>query len=82
MPYNVIILTSTVIALAFGNVFNLLVRRFVGAEEVERYSALSGVRERVRGLRERVRERLGLGLGRRSEEETTTTTTKVEREGK
>ncbi|MCJ1364468.1 Subunit of the glycosylphosphatidylinositol transamidase complex-like protein [Acarospora aff. strigata] len=35
MPYNVIILTSTVMALAFGNVFNLLVRRFVGADEVE-----------------------------------------------
>lgn len=34
MPYNVIILTSTVLALAFGSVFNLLVRRFVGADEV------------------------------------------------
>lgn len=34
MPYNVIILTSTVMALGFGNVFNLLVRRFVGAHEV------------------------------------------------
>jgi hypothetical protein len=29
MPYNVIILSSTVIALAFGSVFNLLARRFV-----------------------------------------------------
>ncbi|MCJ1313164.1 Subunit of the glycosylphosphatidylinositol transamidase complex-like protein [Agyrium rufum] len=33
MPYNVIILTSTVMALAFGFIFNLLVRRFVSAEE-------------------------------------------------
>ncbi|KAK4985231.1 Subunit of the glycosylphosphatidylinositol transamidase complex-like protein [Elasticomyces elasticus] len=33
MPYNVIILTSTVIALGFGSVFNLMVRRFVGADE-------------------------------------------------
>ena len=32
MPYNVIILSSTVIALAFGSVFNLVVRRFVGLE--------------------------------------------------
>lgn len=32
MPYNVIILSSTVIALAFGSVFNLLVRRFVVLE--------------------------------------------------
>ena len=37
MPYNVIILTSTVIALAFGSIFNFLVRRFVAAEEVEGY---------------------------------------------
>ncbi|KAL1306104.1 hypothetical protein AAFC00_004221 [Neodothiora populina] len=34
MPYNVIILTSTVIAMAFGSVFNLIVRRFVAADEV------------------------------------------------
>ncbi|KAJ5273739.1 Gpi16 subunit GPI transamidase component [Penicillium angulare] len=33
MPYNVIILTSTVIALAFGTIFNILVRRVVSAEE-------------------------------------------------
>jgi GPI-anchor transamidase subunit T len=32
MPYNVIILSSTVFALAFGSVFNLLVRRFVALE--------------------------------------------------
>lgn len=35
MPYNVIILTSTVMALAFGSIFNLLVRRFVAVDEVE-----------------------------------------------
>ncbi|KAK5265184.1 Subunit of the glycosylphosphatidylinositol transamidase complex-like protein [Exophiala xenobiotica] len=34
MPYNVIILTSTVMALAFGSIYNLMVRRFVGADEV------------------------------------------------
>ncbi|KAI9809576.1 MAG: hypothetical protein M1825_000008 [Sarcosagium campestre] len=37
MPYNVIILTSTVMALAFGMIFNLLVRRFVGADEVDQW---------------------------------------------
>lgn len=46
MPYNVIILTSTVIALGFGSIFNLLVRRFVLVEEVP-VSPLVG---RVRGL--------------------------------
>ncbi|KAJ5702288.1 hypothetical protein N7488_009836 [Penicillium malachiteum] len=39
MPYNVIILTSTVIALAFGTVFNILVRRVVSVEEAEALQA-------------------------------------------
>ncbi|KAF2680906.1 GPI transamidase component GPI16 precursor [Lentithecium fluviatile CBS 122367] len=39
MPYNVIILTSTVMALGFGNIFNLLVRRFVGMDEVSALGA-------------------------------------------
>lgn len=34
MPYNVIILTSTVMALAFGSIFNILIRRFVALDEV------------------------------------------------
>lgn len=58
MPYNVIILTSTVMALAFGGIFNLLVRRFVGADEVEGYD-LGGIRARIRGtvlfLRDQIR---------------------------
>lgn len=33
MPYNVIIFTSTAIALAFGGLYNILVRRLVGADE-------------------------------------------------
>jgi phosphatidylinositol glycan class T len=35
MPYNVIILTSTVMALSFGFIFNLLVRRFVAVDEAD-----------------------------------------------
>ena len=48
MPYNVIILTSTVMALAFGSIFNLLVRRFIGADEVPE-STLAIMREKVKG---------------------------------
>ena len=33
MPYNVIILTSTVMALGFGGFFNMVVRRMVGRDE-------------------------------------------------
>ena len=51
MPYNVIILTSTVIALAFGSVFNIIVRRFVGAGE------------RGEGVLKRMKGRLGMVLG-------------------
>jgi phosphatidylinositol glycan class T len=33
MPYNVIIFTSTAIAMAFGGLYNILVRRYVGRDE-------------------------------------------------
>ncbi|KAL4908730.1 hypothetical protein BDW74DRAFT_145221 [Aspergillus multicolor] len=64
MPYNVIILTSTVIALAFGSIFNLLVRRFVTTEEAAalRAQTLKGrlggkivaLRDRIRGKTSKV----------------------------
>lgn len=41
MPYNVIIFTSTAIALAFGGMFNILVRRFVAADEGPQLSIAS-----------------------------------------
>lgn len=48
MPYNVIIFTSTVMALAFGFIFNLMVRRFVGADEVES-GGLKALKARLAG---------------------------------
>ena len=57
MPYNVIILTSTVLALGFGSVFNLLVRRFVLVEEVP-VGLVAVVIERVREGVGRLRERM------------------------
>ncbi|KZF21062.1 GPI transamidase component Gpi16 [Xylona heveae TC161] len=56
MPYNVIILTSTVMALAFGSIFNLLVRRFVGADEVEGLN-VSGIKGKVLARIRKVKER-------------------------
>jgi phosphatidylinositol glycan class T len=56
MPYNVIILTSTVMALAFGNIFNLIVRRFVGADEVP---AMGGLKGMIQGKVQSIRSRLG-----------------------
>lgn len=53
MPYNVIIFTSTAIALAFGGMFNLLVRRFVAADE--------GPEVTITRLKNRLRARFGKG---------------------
>lgn len=58
MPYNVIILTSTVIALAFGSIFNLLVRRFVTTEEATAIMAQTfkgRLRGKIVALRDRIR---------------------------
>jgi GPI-anchor transamidase subunit T len=51
MPYNVIILTSTVIALAFGMVYNMLVRRFVAVDEGEEQGILAAVKGLVARLK-------------------------------
>ncbi|KAL9084895.1 MAG: hypothetical protein Q9165_007848 [Trypethelium subeluteriae] len=57
MPYNVIILTSTVMALGFGSIFNLLVRRFVAADEVPALDS-NELRSKVLGQIERLKRSL------------------------
>ncbi|GLI76373.1 subunit of the glycosylphosphatidylinositol transamidase complex-like protein [Penicillium ochrochloron] len=57
MPYNVIILTSTVIALAFGTVFNILVRRVVSVDEAAALGAQS-LKGRILGKLVAIRDRL------------------------
>ncbi|KAF3211031.1 Subunit of the glycosylphosphatidylinositol transamidase complex-like protein [Orbilia oligospora] len=52
MPYNVIIFTSTIMALAFGSIFNLLVRRFVAVDEVQRVD----LKGKIRGLLGRLKK--------------------------
>ena len=62
MPYNVIILTSTVMALGFGSIFNLLVRRVVAADEVPAAGlavAVGKFREKIRGNIARVVGKFG-----------------------
>ncbi|KAI1769265.1 Gpi16 subunit, GPI transamidase component [Hypoxylon sp. FL1150] len=46
MPYNVIIFTSTAIALAFGGLYNILIRRFVGADEAPKVN-VGGLKGRI-----------------------------------
>lgn len=57
MPYNVIIFTSTAIALAFGGLYNILVRRFVGADEGGE-AALGGLKGKLAGLISKLREKI------------------------
>lgn len=54
MPYNVIILTSTVMALGFGSIFNILVRRFVGANEVATWQS-GGLKGAIAGKIQRLK---------------------------
>ncbi|KAK4135113.1 Gpi16 subunit, GPI transamidase component [Trichocladium antarcticum] len=56
MPYNVIIFTSTAVALAFGGMFNIMVRRFVAADE--------GSEGGLGALRGKLLGRLGAVAGR------------------
>lgn len=58
MPYNVIILTSTVIALGFGSIFNLLVRRFVLQEEVPAYALLARAKVLIARVRHLLAEKI------------------------
>lgn len=56
MPYNVIILTSTVMALAFGSIYNLLIRRLVGADEAGD-GRVRRLTKKISGLVVRVKDR-------------------------
>lgn len=57
MPYNVIILTSTVMALAFGSIYNLLIRRLVGADEAGD-GRLRGLTKKISGLLVKMKDRI------------------------
>ncbi|CAN6627866.1 GPI transamidase component Gpi16p [Trichomonascus vanleenenianus] len=58
MPYNVIILTCTVMALAFGTIFNLLVKRVVTDEEAEALSQQRPLSVIVTRLKEKIVRKL------------------------
>ncbi|KAK5046363.1 hypothetical protein LTR84_008164 [Exophiala bonariae] len=57
MPYNVIILTSTVMALAFGSIYNLLIRRLVGVDEAGA-GRIRALTKKISGLFIKVKDRL------------------------
>lgn len=58
MPYNVIILTCTVMSLAFGTVFNLLTKKVVTEEEFEEISKnlkLSKLKSKIKNLKAKIK---------------------------
>lgn len=55
MPYNVICLACTVIAIAFGSIHNLTTRRFVVYDEVKHAGLLTRLRRRLAAIVSRVR---------------------------
>jgi phosphatidylinositol glycan class T len=62
MPYNVIIFTSTAIALAFGGLYNILVRRFVGRDEGPEVSVVK-VRRKIKEVVGKLKLRIkGTGI--------------------
>ncbi|CCH45141.1 GPI transamidase component [Wickerhamomyces ciferrii] len=54
MPYNVIILSSTIMALAFGTLFNLLVKRLVTEEEADLVIEVSGPKAAIQKLKSKI----------------------------
>lgn len=67
MPYNVIILTSTVMALGFGSIFNIIIRRFVAADEVDNWNGKAGgIKGVLRSKIDRIRNRF-IGKGAKAE---------------
>jgi phosphatidylinositol glycan class T len=64
MPYNVIILTSTVMAMGFGSIFNIVVRRFVAVDELSNAPfglLVAAVVQRAQGRFRRLVARFGGG---------------------
>ncbi|CAI4039561.1 hypothetical protein SMKI_08G2290 [Saccharomyces mikatae IFO 1815] len=53
MPYNVIILTSTIMGLIFGMLYNLMVKRMVTVEEADKITFQSGLKYKLLKLKEK-----------------------------
>ncbi|SSD59658.1 related to GPI transamidase component GPI16 [Saccharomycodes ludwigii] len=51
MPYNVIILTSTVMAMIFGMIFNMMTKRFITVQKADEIASKSKIRQLVGKLK-------------------------------
>lgn len=60
MPYNVIIITSTVMGLIFGVMFNLLLKRVVTLEEADKILVERSIKYKLLVLKQHVLRKIGL----------------------
>lgn len=60
MPYNVIIITSTIMGLIFGVMYNLLVKRVVTLEEADKILTERSIKYRLLVLKQRLLSKIGL----------------------
>lgn len=60
MPYNVIIISSTIMGLIFGTLYNLITKRMVTMEEAENILATRSIKYKLMMLRQRILSKLGL----------------------
>lgn len=61
MPYNVIILTSTVMGLIFGTLFNLLVKKMLPVEEADKIQEDSSLKNRMKKLKTKIASKVERG---------------------
>lgn len=54
MPYNVIIMTCTVLSLSFGTIFNILTKKVVTEEEFEQVAANTKLAKLKRGIKSKI----------------------------
>jgi phosphatidylinositol glycan class T len=72
MPYNVIILTLTIMSLTFGSIFNLLVKKTVTEEEAEflqKERPIEKIKAKIRGLFKREKSHEGASSGSKKTEQ-------------
>ncbi|GMM57067.1 GPI-anchor transamidase subunit [Maudiozyma humilis] len=60
MPYNVIIISSTVMGLIFGTLYNLLTKKMVTLEEAEKVLATRTIKYKLLMVKNRILSKLGL----------------------
>lgn len=58
MPYNVIILTSTIMCLIFGTLFNFLVKRTVPLDVADKYNALYSPQAKLQSIKNNILKKL------------------------